>query len=221
MKRKFVSALTGLLLCAIVPMQAFAADASVTDITVSEAGTQTATVTYSQDSTFTVTIPKEVTLPTAKTATYNVNVKGDIKNSEKVTVEPDTTVTMADANGKESIDITVTQTKTDFTATAINTAEGDSTTGSIDGTALTAGSWTGVLSFEISKVAATDAGGSDVTADGITLTSDNLATYGIATTGDVVIPATVTTDAGQKNVVKLGKSVFKDCTGITSVTIQE
>ena len=62
MKRKFVSFLTGALLLATVPMQTLAADASVTTVDVTQAGTQTATVTYTQDSAFTVTIPKSITL---------------------------------------------------------------------------------------------------------------------------------------------------------------
>ena len=65
MKRKFVSFLTGALLLATVPMQTLAADASVTTVDVTQAGTQTATVTYTQDSAFTVTIPKSITLSSA------------------------------------------------------------------------------------------------------------------------------------------------------------
>lgn len=153
MKRKFVSLLTGALMLATIPMQTLAADTSVVNTTVSEEGTQTATVTYSQDSTFTVTIPKEITLSSAKTATYDVNVKGDIKNSEKITVTPDATVSMTDANGKDAVDVTITQTKKEFAANVINTVDGDSTTGSIDGSGLSAGSWSGVLNFVIDKVA--------------------------------------------------------------------
>lgn len=155
MKRKFVSFLTGALLLATVPMQTLAADASVTTIDVNQAGTQTATVTYTQDSTFTVTIPKSITLPTAKTATYDVKVKGDIKRSEKITVTPDATVSMTDANGKDAVTITVTQTVKEFAADDVNATEGSSTTGSIDGSNLTAGSWSGTLNFAIDKVAAT------------------------------------------------------------------
>lgn len=131
MKRKFVSFLTGALLLATVPMQTFAADASVTTVDVTQAGTQTATVTYTQDSAFTVTIPKSITL-----------------------VTPDATVSMTDANGKAAVDVTITQAVKDFAADDVNATEGSSTTGSIDGSNLTAGSWSGTLNFAIDKVAA-------------------------------------------------------------------
>lgn len=155
MKRKFVSFLTGALLLATVPMQTLAADASVTTVDVTQAGTQTATVTYTQDSAFTVTIPKSITLSSAKTATYDVKVKGDIKKSEKITVTPDATVSMTDANGKAAVDVTITQAVKDFAADNVNATEGSSTTGSVDGSNLTAGSWSGTLNFAIDKVAAT------------------------------------------------------------------
>ena len=149
MKRKFVSFLTGALLLATVPMQTLAADASVTTVDVTQAGTQTATVTYTQDSAFTVTIPKSITLSSAKTATY------DIKKSEKITVTPDATVSMTDANGKDAVDVTITQAEKEFAADNVNATEGSSTTGSVDGSNLTAGSWSGTLNFAIDKVAAT------------------------------------------------------------------
>mgnify|MGYP004613809867 CR=1 FL=1 len=151
MKRKFASLVTGVLLLAAIPMQTLAADASVTTQTTSEAGVKQATVSYTQDSSYTVTIPKEITLSDVKTATYNINVKGDIKYSEKVTVTPDLTVTMKDEHGKNDVTINVTQEKTEFTAEMIDTEAGDSADGSITGTDLTAGSWTGTLNFTIEK----------------------------------------------------------------------
>ena len=83
---------------------------------------------------------------------YDVKVKGDIKKSEKITVTPDATVSMTDANGKAAVDVTITQAVKDFAADDVNATEGSSTTGSIDGSNLTAGSWSGTLNFAIDKV---------------------------------------------------------------------
>ena len=120
--------------------------------TTSQTGVQSTTVTYRQDSTFTVSIPKTITLDSSKTATYNVNVKGDIAGDDIIVVKPDKTVTMSDSNGKSDVTATITQQKTDFTMSDLkaNSGEGNSTTGTVSATDLTAGSWTGTLNFDIS-----------------------------------------------------------------------
>lgn len=136
-------------------------------------------VEYSQDSSFTVTIPKTITLDSNKTSTYEVNVKGDISSDTKVTVIPDSTFTMSDISKgegvtdgvKADVTATVTQEKTEWsdrevcvTKTESGDANNDGTTdegetittvvgtteeGSISATDLTAGSWKGTFNFAI------------------------------------------------------------------------
>ena len=121
-----------------------------------EAGTKSATVEYSQDSSFTITIPKTIVISTeTKSAEYSLTVVGDVKGSEKVTIVPDTTVVMSDAKGKDPVNATVTQTKTEFTWDEVVTP-GTSTTGTITATDLTAGVWTGTLNFTIGLAAVSE-----------------------------------------------------------------
>lgn len=119
--------------------------------TTSQLGIKSATINYFQDSSFTVTVPKSIVLDSSKTATYNINVKGDINGNETIIVQPDTSIVMSDANGKPDVLATVTQEKTDFTTSDVmaNSGEGTSTTGNISAD-LTAGNWTGILNFTIS-----------------------------------------------------------------------
>ena len=56
----------------------------------------------------------------------------------------------------------------------------------------------------------------------VTLTEDNLSTYGIANEGDVVIPEYVTDSDGTKHkVTSLGNLAFNGCKGLTTVTIPD
>ena len=143
-----LTVLTAMLMAVTTISPAFAAD----DVqTTTEAGTKQTTVTYTQDSSFTVTIPKTIVLDTSKEATYDVKVQGDIKGNEAITVTPDSTVAMKDAKGKSDVTATITQTKTEFNAEAVNQADGASTTGTVSAPDLTAGSWTGALNFVIAN----------------------------------------------------------------------
>lgn len=119
--------------------------------TTSQLGIKSATINYFQDSSFTITVPKSIALDSSKTATYNINVKGDINGNETIVVQPDTNIVMSDANGKPDVLATVAQEKTDFTVSDVmaNSGEGTSTTGNIWAD-LTAGNWSGVLNFTIS-----------------------------------------------------------------------
>lgn len=127
MKKKVVSCLLTLMsvitLTGIVPVQTFADEADTAAVTTQEvtaAGKQGATVKYDQASNFTVTIPKSIALSGNKTATYQVKVKGDVAGNEKVTVVPDAEVTLNDANGKDPVTGTITQTKTEFSSAEIS-----------------------------------------------------------------------------------------------------
>ena len=205
-----LTVLTAMLMAVTTISPAFAAD----DVqTTTEAGTKQTTVTYTQDSSFTVTIPKNIALNTSKEAAYDVKVQGDIKGNEAIAIIPDSTITLNDADGKDAVTGNIEQTKTKFNSTEVNQADGASATGTITANDLTAGDWSGSISFTISKA-------QEVIGADITLTSSNLATYGIATTGDVEIPEYVTDSDGTKHkVVEIGGNAFKDCTGLTSITI--
>ena len=143
-----LTVLTAMLMAVTTISPAFATD----DVqTTTEAGTKQTTVTYTEDSTFTVTIPKTIVLDTSKEATYDVKVQGDIKGNEAITVTPDSTVAMKDAKGKSDVTATITQTTTEFNAVAVNQADGASTTGTVSAPDLTAGNWTGALNFAIAS----------------------------------------------------------------------
>lgn len=58
--------------------------------------------------------------------------------------------------------------------------------------------------------------------NGTAITSENLATYGIKTVGDVVIPEYVTDDDNTRHAVTgIGDYAFRDCNEMTSVTIAD
>lgn len=112
-----------------------------------ESGTKThnTTVTYSGTSTYTVTIPETITIGADKTAEYSVNVTGDLASGVTVNVTPASSFQMS-ATGKNSVTAYVTQETKSWTLTTLGTA----TTGKITATDLSAGEWTGTLTFTIS-----------------------------------------------------------------------
>lgn len=117
-------------------------------------GTKQTEVSYSQNSTFSVTLPKKIPLNSDKKGNYEISVNGDIKGDEKVVVIPDSTITMIDAEGKNNVTGTITQIKTEFTYTDfISTSDDDrKTTGTISVANLSAGNWTGTFNFNISLI---------------------------------------------------------------------
>jgi hypothetical protein len=181
-------------------------------------GTQGTTITYEQDSAFTVTIPKTIILGQNKSATYDVKVKGDISGNETVTVTPDATLQLTDSNGKAAVTGTITQDVTEFAAAEVNLPDGGSTTGNIVANELTSGDWSGNFEFAININNKTQ----EVIGEDIALTSENRVAYGIATTGDVEIHEYVTGSDGIKHkVTSIGIGAFEDCTGLTSITIPD
>ena len=221
MKRKAVSCL--LILAAVmtltptIPTMA----AENPDNTTQEAtttGNHGATITYEQDSAFTVTIPKTIILGQNKSATYDVKVKGDISGNETVTVTPDATLQLTDSNGKAAVTGTITQDVTEFAADQVNLPDGGSTTGNIVANELTSGDWSGNFEFAININNKTQ----EVIGEDIALTSENRVAYGIATTGDVEIHEYVTGSDGIKHkVTSIGNGAFSNCSSLTSITIPD
>ena len=221
MKRKAVSCL--LVLAAIMTLTPTipALAAENPDNTIQEAtttGAQGATITYEQDSAFTVTIPKTITLGQNKSATYDVKVKGDISGNETVTVTPDATLQLTDSNGKAAITGNITQDVTEFAAAEVNQAEGSSTTGNIEANELTSGDWSGNFEFAINIKNKTQ----EVIGEDVELTSRNLETYGIQITSVVTIPEYVKdTDGTLHKVTSIGSQTFFNCRDIREVQIPQ
>ena len=176
-------------------------------------GSKAAVVKYDQASSFTVTIPKSIVLNSNKTANYNVKVKGDVLGNEIITVIPDQTVTLNDANGKDPVTGNITQEKTEFSSTEVNQIDGTKTNGNIAADNLTSGDWSGNFTFSINT---------NQIGDGISLTNSNLDTYQIDTVGDVVIPDYVTDDDNTRHAVtSIGDYAFRDCNEMTSIAIAD
>ncbi len=236
MKRKAVSCLLVLaaimtLTPAIPAMAAENPDNTTQETTTT--GTHGATITYEQDSAFTVTIPKTITLGQNKSATYGVRVKGDISGNETVTVTPDATLQLTDSNGKAAVTGTITQDITEFAADQVNLPDGGSTTGNIVANGLTSGDWSGNFEFviEVNKELAAglyDADGKMVCTweeSGIdvsknyttdTYTTDPVSAYSILQTKpevkSIVIPDSVT---------KIGENAFNSCSNLQIIIIPE
>ena len=131
MKRKAVSCLLVLAalitMTPIVPTLAAENPDNETQLTqtTTESGTQNSVVKYDQASAFTVTIPKSIALSSSKSAEYTVKVKGDIIGTEIITVTPDSSVILNDANGKDSVTGSINQEKTEFSSEELNISSGE------------------------------------------------------------------------------------------------
>ena len=234
MKRKAVSCL--LVLAAIMTMTPTIPTmaAENPDNTTQEAtttGTQGATITYQQDSAFTVTIPKTITLGQNKSAIYNVKVKGDIAGNETVTVTPDATVQLTDSNGKAAVTGTITQDITEFAADQVNLPDGGSTTGNIVANDLTSGDWSGNFEFaiDVNKELAAglyDANGKMVCTweeSGIDVSKNYT---GYLTDPDAVFrilqaKPEVTSIVIPEGITRIGNYAFDHCFSLTSITLPD
>jgi methionine-rich copper-binding protein CopC len=107
------------------------------------------------ESTFSVTIPKDIVMDgSTKSATYSVDVKGNIKSGESavVSVTPSNSFTLSNvvANGypsKEAISAQVSQNATSWTYNDI--MKGITTNGNIVANDISAGSWAGNFNFNV------------------------------------------------------------------------
>jgi hypothetical protein len=164
MKRKLVSVLMAAALVAVPAVPVMASVGTTQDASVG--GTYSCEVVYEKDSSFTVTIPKTITLTenaekTADASDYNVKVIGAIAGDQWVSVVPAATVSMS-TSGKDAVTADVAQsvnkfydTKTTQTVEAdgikmTSETDGATSTGSVTTQSLlTAGSWSGTLNFEV------------------------------------------------------------------------
>lgn len=158
MKNKILTSLMAATMVMGSTMPVFAATTAQQTVNQTEADpgtTRETEVTYTQSSTFTVTIPKTIALDgSTKTADYDVNVKGDIASDKQVKVAPDTIFKMVDqstaAKKKTDVDASVTQAETTWSSTEVNVAQtGTTKTGNISATGLTSGSWKGTFNFSV------------------------------------------------------------------------
>lgn len=126
-------------------------------------------VTYQQSSSYTVTIPKTITLGTNKQAAYSVKVSGDIDANQRVYVAPvdgiaDSTnldFYMSDLSGKKAdVVATVTQNKTYWGSEDVANAY-EETQNCVSAPDLTAGTWEGIFQVEIRLESNTTQGGED------------------------------------------------------------
>lgn len=115
-------------------------------------GSSGAEVNLSVPSTFSVLIPKTITLEgNPGTATYTVGVKGDIDGNEQVQVIPASSMTLTN-DVKPSITASVAQVRTAWAYDDLSTSTYDYTSGTITGGDASAGKYVGTLMFTINLV---------------------------------------------------------------------
>lgn len=167
MKNKILTSLMAATMVMGSTIPVFAATTEEQNVSQTEADpgtTRETEVKYSQGSTFTVTIPKTIVLDgQSKAADYNVNVKGDIASDKQVTVAPQDAINSIEGinfymkdqssstNKKNDVEANVTQESTVWTSAevaVINT--GTTKTGNVASPKISAGSWRGVFTFNIS-----------------------------------------------------------------------
>lgn len=105
---------------------------------------ETVTVTASIANTYSVNIPKTITLdPTTKSADFTVSVTGDLAVGNELTIVNDETFKMS-TKGKDDVTATVTIDKNSWTLDDMTDASG-----TITASGLTAGDWNGTFEFKI------------------------------------------------------------------------
>jgi hypothetical protein len=162
------------LICAIMPISVFAktsyttSNAEVVDEeTYTEDTSQKCDVSVIQASSFSVKIPKVITLDGSvgkeNKATYEISVSGNIASDEVISVAPSsTTFNFTDVKGKKNpISASITQDITKFinnevtpsdtkTTTTIDPTKGTTIEGTVSVQNLTSGEWEGNFEFVIS-----------------------------------------------------------------------
>lgn len=168
------AALAGLMALSIAPISAFAGSTGSTadNTSIGEDTAQNAKTTYAEvkegsaqtkvyltidDGDLVVSVPTTVILsgtPDASgkySAGYTVGVSGDMSGDKIAIVKPDGSTVALHQTGKNDITGTVTQAKTSFDTNDFKA--GAQTSGTVEGTSLTAGSWNGQFDFVLSTQA--------------------------------------------------------------------
>lgn len=106
-------------------------------------------VLYERASDFTVTIPKKIALSSSKDASYDITVRGSVLVNEAVSVKPAETFFMHESKSRKS-DVTAVSSQTDTVWHCEDiTDEGTVKSGSVLAEKLTAGEWSGDMTFYI------------------------------------------------------------------------
>ena len=226
-KNKFlVKAVSGTLCAAMLMSNITPTFAATTNeqTTSKETDSKDVEVTYNKSASYFVTIPKIIALDSNKESTYSVKIEGDIPSDKDVYVSPQDAISETDTIDFYMHDQSTKHPKTDVTAIVTqnkdtwnfeDVASGyEETNNKISASQLTAGNWKGTFNFNINLKDIENYG------EDVTLTRNNLATYGIANTGDVTIPSVVTDSDGTKHkVTSIGVSAFNGCSRLDSITI--
>lgn len=114
--------------------------------------TGSATVTFGQTPSFTVKIPKTITLDDEGAGKYTVGVKGQIPSKYAVSVVPDSSVLMEEENGLlDDITADVTAGKTEWKASELSEdSYAESTNNTIQMQSIDYGKFEGTLNFNVS-----------------------------------------------------------------------
>lgn len=227
-----------MLMGSVTPVFAATTD---TQTTSNETDSKPVEVTYDKSASYFVTIPKTIVLDSNKESTYNVKVEGDIPSDKNVYVAPVDAISETDEIDFYMHDQSTKNTKADVVATVTHNKDTwnfedaanayTETNNSVSAPDLSSGEWKGTFTFNINLRDVVN-GGDNKPDEGnkdeenygedVTLTSSNLATYGIANTGDVTIPSIVTDSEGVKHkVTSIGNAAFSVCTKLTTITIPD
>ena len=220
-----------MLMGSVTPVFAATTD---TQTTSKETDSKSVEVTYDKSASYFVTIPKTIVLDSNKESTYSVKVEGDIPSDKNVYVAPVDAISQTNEIDFYMKDQSTKNIKADVVATVTHNKDTwdfedassgyEETNNSISALGLSSGNWKGTFNFNINLRDVANSGDDkkdDVNyGEDVTLTSDNLATYGIANTGDVVIPSEVVDGEGVKHkVTSIGAHAFQICSGLTPITI--
>ena len=207
-----------------------------TQTTSHETDSKSVEVTYDKSASYFVTIPKTIVLDSNKESTYSVKVEGDIPSNKNVYVAPVDAISQTNEIDFYMHDQGTKNTKADVVATVTHNKDTwdfedassgyEETNNTISATSLTAGNWKGTFNFNINLRDVANSGDDKKDdanyGEDVTLTRNNLSTYGISTKGNVEIPKYVTDSDGTKHkVVGLGNQIFNNCKGLTSITIPD
>ncbi len=222
-----------MLMGSVTPVFAATTD---TQTTSKETDSKSVEVTYDKSASYFVTIPKTIVLDSNKESTYSVKVEGDIPSDKNVYVAPVDAISQTNEIDFYMKDQSTKNIKADVVATVTHNKDTwdfedassgyEETNNSISALGLSSGEWKGTFNFNINLRDVANSGDDKKDdanyGEDVTLTRNNLSTYGISTKGNVEIPKYVTDSDGTKHkVVGLGNNIFNNCKGLTSITIPD